>query len=557
MMGQQHGIQVILYDMRFGVKDENTLDHMTWETCKDAIQQCFEGSDGIFFLSLQADRYGYLPLPKYLDEEVLLCAAADHDDVSESSDLIRQWYFLDSNNRPPRYELKHLASLANSDYWDTVLPSLRDSYLDSLPFETIHGLLNTRLLINRSVTEWETLFALGCDKERCHWIQRSFNTDSLQAFSSNPNCSKLTDILRNPVSARKLEDLRAVMKYHLNDHQRCELPCQILPEDYFNRVKSKEYLREWETVARKCLEKEMKKVILKGNQWNKCIYGIPEDHLEEIVHHCSTAFTKSRHFFGREELLETAIDKIKSDKVEQNKLFSGITLALIGKSGCGKTAMMSKLALLYHFLSIPVIIRFCGTSKYSLSGLKLIQSISLQLLAAHGKLTKVEALVRRLPKQSYKAAMKQFQRLVSKYPAFLFIDCLDQLENRNEERSNLSFLRDIRPHKRSRIIVSTLPDEIDQHGKHGKYFYRCERILKAEDVTTVEVGVICQVEFIIRNLLDSRKRGITQDQWTVVLNAVSHEPTILYINLAVEVISEWRSFDTEVCLVPTVKGIIH
>jgi hypothetical protein len=185
--------------MRFGVKDENTLGHMTWETCRDAIQQCHEGSDGLFFLSLQADRYGSCLLPKYLDEYVLRKALKAHEQDSASSYLISQWYILDANHLPRRYELKHLASLADSDYWNTVLPSLRDLYLDYVPFETIHGLPGTSLLINRSVTEWETLFALGCDKERCHWIQRSFKTDSLQAFRSNPNCSKLTDVIGNPV----------------------------------------------------------------------------------------------------------------------------------------------------------------------------------------------------------------------------------------------------------------------------------------------------------------------------------------------------------------------
>jgi 23S rRNA U2552 (ribose-2'-O)-methylase RlmE/FtsJ len=40
---QQHEVQVIIYDMRFGVKDENTKDHMTWVACKEAIQQCHEG----------------------------------------------------------------------------------------------------------------------------------------------------------------------------------------------------------------------------------------------------------------------------------------------------------------------------------------------------------------------------------------------------------------------------------------------------------------------------------------------------------------------------------
>jgi WD40 repeat protein/GTPase SAR1 family protein len=557
-MGRQYGIQVILYDMRFGVTDENTLDHMTWVNCKDSIQQCFEGSDGLFFLSLQADRYGGRFLPKYLNVD----SATEHKNVSACSEMTKNWYTLDENHRPPRYELKHLTSLDDSDYRNKVLPSLRDSDLDSVPFEAIPGLPKTNLLVNRSVTEWETLYALGCDKERCHWIQRSFSDDYLHSFSSNPDCSKLTDVIENPVSARKLEDLQAKMKEHLKDDHRTEVSCGIRPEDFLKRERSEEYSREWEVATRTCLEKEMEKVILKCNRWNKgCFYGIPEDHMEEIVHHCSTAFTKSRRFFGREELLKRALEKIKKSRTGENKLLSGITLAVIGKSGCGKTTMMSRLALSCHTLlkkEIPLIIRYCGTSKYSLTGLKLIQGISLQLLAAHGKNSEVEAILHILPTQSYKAAMKQFQILISQYPVVLFIDSLDQLENSNEERRKLSFLRDIRPHKQSKIVVSTLPDEYDQNEKHWKYFYQCESLLKAEHVPVEEVGLIDQVEIeaTIRCLLDSRQRNVTPDQLTVVLNAVSHEPTVLYINLAVEVISKWRSFDTKT-VVSTVKGIIN
>ena len=33
--GKEYGVSVIFVDMRFGVKDENTKDHMTWTACKD------------------------------------------------------------------------------------------------------------------------------------------------------------------------------------------------------------------------------------------------------------------------------------------------------------------------------------------------------------------------------------------------------------------------------------------------------------------------------------------------------------------------------------------
>jgi hypothetical protein len=131
---QQYEIQVILYDMRFGVKDENTKDHMTWVACKEAIQQCYEGSDGLFFLSLQADRYGYRPLPKYLDENVLLDALKAKEHSEESLQVVKEWYILDTNQCPPRYELRPLkagpdSKINDPEYWDKVLPMLRDSLL--------------------------------------------------------------------------------------------------------------------------------------------------------------------------------------------------------------------------------------------------------------------------------------------------------------------------------------------------------------------------------------------------------------------------------------------
>jgi hypothetical protein len=187
---QQHDIQVIFYDMRFGVKDENTLDHMTWEACKDAIRQCLEGSDGLFFLSLQADRYGYLPLPKYLDEDTMLKVGEENEKTVEFLELkkiLNEWYIYDENHLPPRYELKVLSSLGDSEYWQTVLPPLRDTVFNSVPFEKLET-IHEELKINYSVTEWETLFALNCDKERCYWVQRSFGNDALRAFSNNPDC---------------------------------------------------------------------------------------------------------------------------------------------------------------------------------------------------------------------------------------------------------------------------------------------------------------------------------------------------------------------------------
>jgi WD40 repeat protein len=258
--------------------------------------------------------------------------------------------------------------------------------------------------------------------------------------------------------------------------------------------------------------------------------------------------------------ISTELQKSSSEKAcPQSSFLSGIDVALIGKSGCGKTALMAKLALSYASKNptIPTIIRFCGTSTFSLNGLKLIQSICIQLLAAYGEFEELETFLGSLLSQDYKAAVDFFHRVMVDWPVFLYIDSLDQLENQNQERSKLSFLRDIRPHEQSRIIVSTLPDEYNEDGTPGKYFYQCERTLKSGLVPVINVGKMDEIEVIITSLLTSRNRKLTNDQWIVTLQAVSHEPTVLYINLAMEVISQWRSFEKEVVLRSTVKGLIH
>jgi hypothetical protein len=595
---QQHEVQVIFYDMRFGVKDENTKDHLTWVACKEAIQQCHEGSDALFFLSLQADRYGYRPLPKYLDQQVLLDAGKAKDHGEETLKILKEWYILDENHCPPRYELRPLkvggdGKISDPEYWDKVLPLLRDSVFDSIAFESCTSLNDEVLLVNRSVTEWETLFGLDCDKERCYWIQRSFDRGKLKAFKTDPNYYKLTDgEIDEKSTSLKLDNLKAKMESTLGTGQYIDISKQITPADYFDETRRVEYLLEWERVTGHCLEKELEKVILKSVEWKMGFGGTPANHLEEIIHHCSIAFKKASNFIGREELVQRAMasictinensmtsyqnrlysgfvrslkdvfTKVRSiGKASLSTMFTGIDLALVGKSGCGKTALMSKLALSISSSladpTIPTIIRFCGTSKFCLNGLKLIQSVSIQILAIYERKDELEKLLIALPSQDYKTAVETFQKLMSSYPVNLFIDSLDQLENRYEERSKLTFLRGLKPHKQSKVVVSTLPDEYEEDGKPGKYFYRCEKTLKSGNVHLLEVGNMDSIEKTIKELLIQRQRKLTNDQWIVTLSEVAHEPTILYINLAMEVVSQWRSYEKEVLLKPTVKGLIH
>ena len=47
--GNKYGIDVTFVDMRWGVRDESTIDHKTWDECYSEMKRCYDESAGLFF----------------------------------------------------------------------------------------------------------------------------------------------------------------------------------------------------------------------------------------------------------------------------------------------------------------------------------------------------------------------------------------------------------------------------------------------------------------------------------------------------------------------------
>ena len=160
---------------------------------------------------------------------------------------------------------------------------------------------------------------------------------------------------------------------------------------------------------------------------------------------------------------------------------------------------------------------------------------------------------------TYDRAVQYMHRLLGRYPVLLVIDSLDQLSNNYKERSELSFLRGLRPHPQTRVIVTTLPDD-------EQYFYLCDNRLALSNVPRVIVeplakdGDLHQVSEMAQAMLEQRNRKLTEQQLCILEKAIEVEPTALYVNLAVNsIVCHWDSYTTDpnsLTLVPTVKGII-
>ena len=151
--------------------------------------------------------------------------------------------------------------------------------------------------------------------------------------------------------------------------------------------------------------------------------------------------------------------------------------------------------------------------------------------------------------QKYDNIVTYFQGLLHDYPVILFIDSLDQLTDDNQGRSQISFLRCVKPHPKTRIVVSCLPDEHEENVETGlTYLYLYETRLSEALVPRVFVKMTPSLAVeesmeIVDSLLIQRGKILQQNQREIVQDKIARvqEKTALYVTLSVMVISKWTS----------------
>lgn len=52
---RHNGVAITLKDMRKGIKDANTLEHLTWIACIGQLKSCHEFSNAVFFIPLKGE----------------------------------------------------------------------------------------------------------------------------------------------------------------------------------------------------------------------------------------------------------------------------------------------------------------------------------------------------------------------------------------------------------------------------------------------------------------------------------------------------------------------
>jgi hypothetical protein len=171
--GKQTGVQCVFTDMRWGVLDQNTVHQDTWDVCDREIRRSERESCDIFFVSLQSEKYGYMPLPKYLPSSAAAAVSAIEDEHVRK--LFSAWYKQDLNDPDARFNLLPLSNIDDKPFWQLALPVLRQA-LSGIVFDEPAG-----LVVGRAVTEWEFFRAseIGA-RDRMFWFKREFDFEEAE-----------------------------------------------------------------------------------------------------------------------------------------------------------------------------------------------------------------------------------------------------------------------------------------------------------------------------------------------------------------------------------------
>jgi energy-coupling factor transporter ATP-binding protein EcfA2 len=417
------------------------------------------------------------------------------------------------------------------------------------------------------------------------------------------------------------------------------------------------YITAWEQDTRRRLATSLNAIVKTRRDWvqHGCGVGLPGTLLTELLHHSKWAAEKCNQFSGRDGLLNEMQQKLllpnrinsgfsssrskrklwaakratslnprrdlknseigseqvdpKEESDDTKGHFDGLSYAIIGLSGSGKTSLMAKLAAIMveyeqsgnnvddfgtKIPPRPIIVRFCGTSAGSHSALSLVAGLISQLEHLFGLVGSRRLSWNRRGSSSpgrgndspvgahspikassepiidYDIAVARLHQLLHDYPVILLIDSIDQLSDDYFARSRISFLDGVVPHPHTRIVISALPDERDPVTGRWIYCYQCHTRCKESAVPIVNVCAFAtsrnsvqtgspgnEFQSVMSKLLYARGRTLTQKQWATVLAAAEPEPSALYANLVARVVELWHSFDEDLGLTPTVKGLLN
>ncbi|CAD5112670.1 DgyrCDS1892 [Dimorphilus gyrociliatus] len=500
-------------DMRWGVKEEVSLEHDTVRVCLKEVERCTSESSGPSFLAIVGDKYGYRPIPSEIEKnefELLL----KHVKVNEAV-ILRKYYCLDLNNIPPIYFLKPITR-EQKDWWSissqmsTFLRSAaeialknddkkrRKYFISVTENEIEQGVLKNQRVNDKVVVVLRHLHQIEGDR---HIHRHLIDIDS-EKSQINKDSQKCLSTLKKTVKASIDDKNKYECTYKTSDVRSCS-----------------------QDVRKSCDQicTSLSRLILQN--YEQYLHVEVDDLIDEILLHRNTIIDKLKVFYGRNEIVNSLKMNIK-EKINT------------------ETTEMKKL------IPISVVIsRFLGTTAKSGNVRNLLESVHLQILRAYGIADKPKA-------ESFKDLIILFKEAIKNYPTaerplIIVLDSLDQLSMENSAH-NLQWLPGLKEPLPAfcQVIVSTLPSPFGP-------LDIIQQILEPSYIFSVRELTVDDGREIMNSILASKHRTLTSNQKEIIINAFTKTPIPLFLKLATDSATKWKSSDVDTSIGSSIPDLIN
>ncbi|XP_061173439.1 uncharacterized protein LOC133182609 [Saccostrea echinata] len=538
---QTQGYDFQVVDMRWGVRDESTDDHMGTTLCLKELTQCRDMSTGPFFVTMLSHKYGYCALPREIDalefEKILKCVQDE-----KNTALLKKWYIRDDNAVPPLYVLQSISKIlpeflspdadkklvAKSKWWED-----NDAMQQALYEAAKKALEETeaeKYVISVSEKEVKAgLLDIKDANKHCLWFKR--NIRGIDKAESSKLVSRFTECLGPEEKIKKA-------KMMLSDLKEKKIPKVLSPENIYTydidwtekgidpeNSQHKEYLKKMTTD----FETHICRLIKAGIQERE--QGTVENNVlfEECLQHLRFAHEKSKNFHGRGNVMKKIESYLNND--------GDAPLVVHGESGSGKTSIMAQTAMMTASTvqDTVVVIRFIGTTPRSSNINSLLKSICLQIKTVFGDTS--------ITSEDPEELVLEFQRCLQDLPTknkelLLLLDSMDQLDTSHQGRQ-LGWMPTHVP-QHVRIIVSTLEDEKYECFPSIRFLYP-----SSSNYIAVEKLPEVDVKSIVDSWLKGKQRTLTKLQRDLLLQSFDQCPLPLNLKLSFDEACRWTSSATK------------
>ncbi|XP_039965755.1 NACHT and WD repeat domain-containing protein 2 [Bactrocera tryoni] len=544
---EKHGLEFQVVDMRWGVRDEATDDHMTTELCMREIQNCQRLSMGPNFIVFLGQKYGYRPIPTYIVSSELQLICEELTSMGVDRALLDLWYKKDSNAVPPMSVLQPISSILinfnnkrvpklqaedQAVWWDTLnkmqkllrkaAASLGAS--EKMDKECVHNYF-------MSVTEREVINGIlnvKNTKNHCLAYVRYINNINLQNLKK---ASLFVDIINRSLdteSAKLLGDLRDVrLPNKIESSNMQKYTVEWIGREGLDIETHEEYLNHFISHFYKNIVKLVDRAMRKEDS------SAQGQIVTEILQHLHACNNSVKVFYGREDNLEHIKRYMLGD--------SDKPLVLYGEGGCGKTSMLAKSASLvageWFASQRPInVIRFLGTTPDSSALTPTLISICQQI--SYNYMLPFENIPDDLVPLT--AHFKQLLTYAStNQPLTLYLDSVDQLTGTQDSNKVSWIPTRLPPH--CKIIISCANEESNPTVSQEYYVLRKMIDIEENFIEVTALGEDLAMN-VIKMWMKTACRDLNNYQWRLVANAISKCSLPIFVKLVFAEICRWRSY---------------